>query len=1844
NMRFTVPSTKVYSFATGNVGVGKSAPITKLEVVGTISGSLLSVGVGSVSAPSLSFSNDSNTGLYWVSADKLGFATGSNSRMVIDANGNVGIGSTAPSPNSFLTVSGSAVTTYTAWIGGTGTNRSLALSNQNTAGVTFFTFMEGSDSNSSTPAYIQRYNSAHATTALRNDLEFSGTGDFNFLPTGNVGIGKSNGLAKLDVVGTISGTTLQINGAGTFLTDITVSGGDITGAGGAALDLGESTAGDVTVTGDLIVADDSFLGLSSSAGRIVFDDQGTDEINILSARLGVGTSAPTTALDVVGTISGSALQVSGNATMNGNLTLSHSTTPVISISNTAGGAGLNLTRDASGNGFIVRNSSTGLNMMTVSAVGNVGIGRSAAEFASSALVVSGSTLIGNGLNRAAKAQLDVVGTISGSKLTIHSGPNYSSFLGKVEVDDNSGAAGGALIVDGILTTDGTSNQNVRSIFRVGGTQTGAGSTAPASVYAFAETSSALTATDLAGVMTYFSKDHTGTLTNYYGLLVNNMSNNAGTITNTYGVYIGDLTHGTQTINPYGIYVSDTGIRNYFGGPVGIGSSSPAAKLTVTGSGSISGNVGIGKTTTNLAKLDVVGTISGSNLYIATNAGIGVASPGKRLEVYADAGGQDSTGNGLKVTRTDNTTIYAHLYPNNGFSENGMSFDVSGIDTMYFSSTDGDVVIGTMTSGAPGSKLFVNGGVNVGGAITDAAPTGGLLVSGNTGMGKTNAKAKLDVAGTISGSALTLSGPANNSYILGNLSIGKTGAGLSKLDVVGTISGSALAINGNAGIGTSSPSFPLHVKASTNNENTVFRIESSANSDYVRVMDTGIIELSRLIRFYEGASSRFAFYPVDTNTLGVYGYSGVGDIAVFNRTTGHVGVGTTGPEARLQVAGGGLCVGSDANCNTDNNTEGVVYSSSTSMTIYDVAEMYPTRDAALFSTGAVVVALDTGTGVFVKHASAGDRRLLGVVSAEPAVLLGGFNGSQFVDERQVAVALSGRVPVKVTTEGGTIAIGDPLTVGSTIGVARKARLGEQTVGYALQAFTGSTVGQVQVFVKTGAVAPGEIAMTGSTLTLHSASLSGALIVQQGALIRQQLTVGGNGTGTLLSVKNGANTVFRVDGNGEVYADGAFHSGGADYAEFFMASSPIAAGEAVCMDVTTNNKVKRCDKEADPNIIGIRSRKPSIVGNSIPALAGLPAETVAKAGFEMVGLIGQLDARAVVTGGEDIIRAGDSLTSAAIPGYLRRARAGEATVGVAMTSLENGDGTIRVLIARSNKSLTVEAVEDRVRESVAALKIEDEIRGSLARSLQTLTASDTFQKPIVDEVQKQIGSLKVDDRIVDLASRLTTLSGALAAKPAPAITTMDMLVLENDLKVGGLVTLGGDLKAGGKITANTLNAQSIVSEGTLTVASDARIGGNLYLEGTLKVQDLFVPGALKIDGALQASVLRGGEAEISGLLKSEQLEVSSGATLHGAATLAGDLTLGGRLILNGTGSAIEAKELIIRSALFVHGPVTIEGLAAFLGDVEVKGQLTVSNKQAGYAVIDVGQNDVRVSFGTGVMMRQPIVTASPDVPVLYAVTKASATGFTIKLGAPAAERVTFSWLSLGAENPLTQTGSDFGQRTSDFGELKEFPVDGKGVPVSSDQTWNNCIRNIATFREDGKPVSCSEFGTGFEWRHPELDITFAYRTDLTPPLLVLPEGWVTTIVDYAPTPSPSPSATPGRGEESGTGSTVQSSPSAPGTATGSGSSSSAPATSTGTGSSSSSVSSEPPAGSSASASSTSSFGSFGSSESSSSSQPLIGPATEFILVPLPDVSSSSSSVSSVTGSASSVNSTASSASSI
>jgi hypothetical protein len=72
---------------------------------------------------------------------------------------------------------------------------------------------------------------------------------------------------------------------------------EVTGVGGA---------GDITAVGSMgsgsvfsgATADDDWLGLGAAAGRIEFDDQATDEVNILDAYVGIGTSNPGSKLEI----------------------------------------------------------------------------------------------------------------------------------------------------------------------------------------------------------------------------------------------------------------------------------------------------------------------------------------------------------------------------------------------------------------------------------------------------------------------------------------------------------------------------------------------------------------------------------------------------------------------------------------------------------------------------------------------------------------------------------------------------------------------------------------------------------------------------------------------------------------------------------------------------------------------------------------------------------------------------------------------------------------------------------------------------------------------------------------------------------------------------------------------------------------------------------------------------------------------------------------------------------------------------------------------------------------------------------------------------------------------------------------------------------------------------------------------------------------------------------------------------------------------------------------------------------------------------------------------------------
>ncbi len=82
------------------------------------------------------------------------------------------------------------------------------------------------------------------------------------------------------------------------------------------------------------------------------------------------------------------------------------------------------------------------------------------------------------------------------------------------------------------------------------------------------------------------------------------------------------------------------------------------------------------------------------------------------------------------------------------------------------------------------------------------------------------------------------------------------------------------------------------------------------------------------------------------------------------------------------------------------------------------------------------------------------RILGVVSTKPGITLGFDDSSLVAGQTGYPLALTGRVPVRLSNENGNIAAGDMLTLSSVAGVAMKAQPGDVIVGRALESFNGT----------------------------------------------------------------------------------------------------------------------------------------------------------------------------------------------------------------------------------------------------------------------------------------------------------------------------------------------------------------------------------------------------------------------------------------------------------------------------------------------------------------------------------------------------------------------------------------------------------------------------------------------------------------------------------------------------------------------------------------------------------------------------------------------------------------------
>ena len=78
------------------------------------------------------------------------------------------------------------------------------------------------------------------------------------------------------------------------------------------------------------------------------------------------------------------------------------------------------------------------------------------------------------------------------------------------------------------------------------------------------------------------------------------------------------------------------------------------------------------------------------------------------------------------------------------------------------------------------------------------------------------------------------------------------------------------------------------------------------------------------------------------------------------------------------------------------------------------------------------------------------------------------------------------------------------------------------------------------------------------------------------------------------------------------------------------------------------------------------------------------------------------------------------------------------------------------------------------------------------------------------------------------------------------------------------------------------------------------------------------------------------------------------------------------------------------------------------------------------------------------------------------------------------------------------------------IKVFPVDEYGVPLSTSDAWNACIRNLMYFDKEGRPYNCARHhvnsNSSKKWMHPDIHVEFEWNNRIA--------GWLTLPDGYQP----------------------------------------------------------------------------------------------------------------------------------
>jgi len=298
---------------------------------------------------------------------------------------------------------------------------------------------------------------------------------------------------------------------------------------------------------------------------------------------------------------------------------------------------------------------------------------------------------------------------------------------------------------------------------------------------------------------------------------------------------------------------------------------PLEALRITGDG----NVGIG-TTSPSEKLEVVGTIKSNQVdAFAENIPSRIGrSTGQHLSLYGNP-----TGNYLIGVGNKNTIIGRSGQGRIVFRNDGIQFSTEATQTrsdLFIEVINGYVGVGTSS---PSQKLEVAGNILVRGS-NDSAD--GLHLKDRTFVAFSDASS---VVSRFRSSAAGIFQFQDGSY---------------NTNIVLNTNGNSYLNGGNVGIGTTSPSTALHIKSTSAGggyatiENTVHVAKLQLKS----ATHTGALVMDGTGGYASGGG---LILDSGTNIRTQFLQGGVSKMIINN---GNVGIGTTSPSEKLEVAGGG----------------------------------------------------------------------------------------------------------------------------------------------------------------------------------------------------------------------------------------------------------------------------------------------------------------------------------------------------------------------------------------------------------------------------------------------------------------------------------------------------------------------------------------------------------------------------------------------------------------------------------------------------------------------------------------------------------------------------------------------------------------------------------------------------------------------------------------------------------------------------------------------------------------------------------------------------------------------------